>query len=595
MTSIRWRLPLLFILLLFLAMQGVGVYLLQTLESYYLNSYAEGINERGHLLASFLAGLLPDQSEADLNRFIREFGRDAGVDVSVLDRQGLVLTTSGDPTLVGQRLTGTEVEAALGGERAQVVRAAEGVRRLVVAFPISGLVGQVQGAVHMSASLDEIYAILQEARGATYVASLVALLVAGALASLVSGTITGPIQEVTSRAAQMARGDFDQRISIRSADEIGQLAAMFNVLTGKVRETLGEISSEKTKLEAVLSHMADGIIALDAEGNVTVLNHAAANMLGTPEHAAMGHAPAQLWPQLPLDAAIRDTMTGGDDVLLRFTIDPKTGERRGSQLAVRAQLAALRDGSGQLTGLVIVLQDVTEEEQLESLRREFVANVSHELRTPLTAVKSYVETLLDGAAEDEELRERFLGVIASESDRMARLVSDLLDLSQIGYEGSRWPRGAFPLLRLIDETVSRLEPQAQRAGVALEVRGRPVAVHGNRDRVQQVLVNLLANAIEFTPSGGRVWVDVAAGSGEAVVTVADTGIGIPSEDMGRVFERFYRVDKGRSRRVDGGTGLGLSIAREIVEAHGGRIWIDSGPEGGTAVTFTLPLGPGGSS
>ena len=590
--SIRWKMPLVFLLLLLMAMQGVSVYLLRSLETHYVNTFAAGLNERSQLLASFLAGLLPHQPAADIHRFIREFARDAGVEVSILDASGEVISTSGDPQMLGQPIADEGVMATLDEMEPKRFRRSDGAdRRLVVTVPIRSQDGPAQGIVYMSASLEGIYETLSEARGATYLASLIALGVTAVLAFAISGTITGPIQEVTSRAGQMAQGDFDQRIPVRSQDEVGQLAAMFNVLTAKVKDTLDEISSEKTKLEAVLNHMADGIVALDRDLKVTILNPAASKMLQTSEEEAKGRLPTDLWPHVPLDDAIDRTLSGQEQLVEQFAIEDPLDHESWPTL-VRAGFATLRGEDGQMRGLVIVLQDITEQERLESLRREFVANVSHELRTPLTTVKSYVETLMDGAARTPGVRDRFLEVISAETERMTRLVADLLDLSQIDYEGPRWSLDTFALEALVRETCTRFAPQAEQNGVDLECKLAQATVHASRDRIQQVLLNLLSNAVEFTPSGGTIKVEMQMVDREVEVTVEDSGVGIPRDELPRVLDRFYRVEKGRSRRVGGGTGLGLSIAREIVEGHGGQITIESEPGKGTRVCFTLPTDTG---
>ncbi|MBX6377138.1 MAG: hypothetical protein IRY95_01145 [Clostridia bacterium] len=255
-----------------------------------------------------------------------------------------------------------------------------------------------------------------------------------------------------------------------------------------------------------------------------------------------------------------------------------------------ARLAAIADESGCVTGAVIVFHDVTEQERLEQMRREFVANVSHELRTPLTVVKSYVEALQDGTWRDEEVAPRFLGVVAAETDRMVRLVNDLLTLSRLDYHEAALKLSEVDVPMLVRKVHARFADRCREKGIALHEDcpgGLPPAL-ADADQVETVLVNLVSNAVDFTPSGGRIRTRCRREGDVLAVSVEDTGIGIPEEDLPRIFERFYRVDKGRSREY-GGTGLGLAIARQIVEAHGGRIAIQSAQGKGTTVHFTLPL------
>jgi two-component system sensor histidine kinase VicK len=280
--------------------------------------------------------------------------------------------------------------------------------------------------------------------------------------------------------------------------------------------------------------------------------------------------------------ALRETLKGYRGISQEITL------RRPVYRALRAQFAPLRNEDGRLAGTVVVFQDITDQERLESLRKEFVANVSHELRTPLTTIKSYVETLLDGAMEDRDLRPHFLEVVDEETDRMVRLVNNLLDLSTLDYEGANLEMKPFSLAGAIRDAVEALAVQSKKRGMAVSIEAPPgpLTALGDRERIQQVVMNLISNAIKFTPEGGDVRISILQADGWYRVSVKDNGIGIPKEEIPRIFDRFYRVDKARSRQL-GGTGLGLSIARQIVEAHGGQVEIKSEMGEGTIVTFTL--------
>lgn len=585
--SIQWKLVTAYLLLILLSMEFIGVYLLQSLERYYFRGFADNLYTQARGVGLTVQKYLESQGDdprGDISRAIQELRPLVGAGMVIIDADSRVLAAvPAEEFTPGTVVKGEEVSRALMGQRAQAIRVdpRNGERQLFLAVPVEQG-GRVLGVVYLVSSLEDTYRTLGAVRGILFSATLVALLVTAALGSALARTITGPIQEVTARAAQMAGGDFDRQIEVRSQDEIGRLASMFNHLTLRLKETLREISGEKRKMEAVVTHMADGLLALDGEGRVILINPAAARMLGVDTGEILGRAPAEALPGVDL------TLPGENRPLTR-----ELAVEHPRHLVLRARFAPFTDEGGRPGGTVIVLQDITEQERLQALRREFVANVSHELRTPLTTIKSYVETLLDGAVADRPLAEKFLEVVASETDRMVRLVSDLLQLSQLDYHQVEWDKSSVHLPDLVGEAVSKLSLLAEKKGLELKCSFQEdlPMVEADRDRIQQVLLNLIGNAIEFTPGGGKIGVHVRRQDGFIVVEVRDTGIGIPADDLPRIFDRFYRVDKARSREL-GGTGLGLAIAREIIEAHGGGITLESEEGRGTSVAFTLPLAGG---
>jgi two-component system sensor histidine kinase VicK len=578
-----------YILLILLAMELTGFYLLRSLETYYLNSYSLSLNLQAQLAAGLVQRYMEDVADKEdrqnIERLASEFDPQLGASLLVMDNSGLVLGVSpGNWTLLNKQLEPRdEITQALSGSRGENIRLDEatGQRYLHLALPIRQG-DQVMGVVYLKGSLERTYATLGQIRLFLLYATALALAVTAALGLALARTITGPIREVTSRAAQMAAGNFDQMIQVRSNDEIGQLGAMFNHLAYRLKETLGQISEEKNKVEAILTYMADGIVALDKKGRIILCNPAAAKMLSAREQDVIGRSPMLLWPEANWRSPLREVLSTNQPVTRQIAIE------RPVHCVLRCHFTPLRGEKGKAVGLVIVFHDVTEQEKLESMRKEFVANVSHELRTPLTTVKSYIETLLDGAAEDPSTRERFLAVVSSETDRMVRLVRDLLHLSHLDQRTASLDIQPVDLAILAEETLAKLQGPCERKQLKL-VRAWPgdlPRAAADRDKIQQVLLNILANAIEFTPSGGQISVGIADDGGLLRVRVADTGIGIPREDLPRIFERFYRVDKARSREL-GGTGLGLAIAKQIVEAHGGEISIESEFGAGTEVSFTL--------
>ncbi len=587
--SIQWKMVVIYFLLILLAMEVIGVYLSQSLERYYLHSFSSSLESQAQLMAGFLERYMrqaPDGPRVD--SLVQEFSRQAGLDIVIVDKMAAVIgaSTSADARK-GERYIRPEITRALAGGQSKAIRTdgESGERRLHLSVPISSG-GQILGAVYLTASLEKTYRTLGDIKVILLSATSLALALTSILALALARTITTPIRELTSRAARMAAGDFEERIELHSQDEIGQLGAMFNYLTERLKNTLGEMSREKSRMEAILTHMADGIVAVDSSQRVLIVNPAAARMLNTtPEKAAA--APEEFLAQTGLAQVIKQSQAG--EV-------PSSGRLELSKppRVIRTQLASLGNQRGDKAGVVVVLQDVTEQERLEKLRKDFVANVSHELRTPLTTMKSYLETLLDGAVDDPGLARRFLGVALAETDRMIRLVRELLSLSRLDFQRGKAVLRAIDWCEFVRGTVDKLRVPAEKKDLSVVTRipARCSLVRVDPDQMEQVLQNIIGNAIEFTPAGGRVEVSVDLQDGYLRTVVSDTGIGIPREDLPRIFERFYRVDKARSRSL-GGTGLGLSIAREIVEAHGGAIKIESALNRGTRVTFTVPQGTKG--
>lgn len=396
---------------------------------------------------------------------------------------------------------------------------------------------------------------------------------------LLSKTITKPIVDIMHKAEKITSGDFGQVLEVKSNDEIGKLTKTFNYMSNQLKRMLMEISSEKNKFERILNFMTDGIIAFNTEGMIIHINSAAHNLFELKQE--------------------EQTFSGTMDKLgLRYTMQDILNKKNLAEINDNIEIrnrffkiyfASFSDNDNAVAGIIAVLQDYTEEKKLDNMRKEFVANVSHELKTPLTSVKSYTETLLDGASEDVELTKNFLKVIYAESDRMDRLVKDLLLLSKHD-SGMRLKLNRLSLMELTKSVVERLQIAIERKKQNLRIVDEAKEPHilGDRDRLEQLLFNIIGNAIKYTPEEGSILVSVGVQGENAYIKVIDTGIGMPEKDIGRIFERFYRVDKARSRQM-GGTGLGLSIAQEIAKAHGGSIQAKSELNKGTEIIVLLPL------
>ena len=403
------------------------------------------------------------------------------------------------------------------------------------------------------------------------------LIISVLLSFLLSRAMVNPIRALTRGVKRVADGDFSREIHSESHDEIGVLTTSFNAMASQLQRTLREVESERTKLSTLFLHMTDGVAAFTTDGTLIHMNPATENLLGV-----------RVEQKLSFDEMFADLdMPDTDETVSRSFLTNEI-TRFGRVLSVTLAPYGALDGEG---GVIAVIHDVTEQRRLDDARREFVANVSHELRTPLTNIRSYTETLLDAAGElPLDTEKQFLGVISSESERMARIVTDLLTLSKLDYGRMELRMTRFSVSDLLKKVTNAMKLTAEDSGHMILVETEPnlPPMVGDRERIEQVVVNILSNAVKYTPSGGRIRLTAQrAGANHVRVTVEDNGVGIPADDVPRLFERFYRVDKARSRAA-GGTGLGLAIAKEIVEQHEGKIALTSEYGKGTTVTITLP-------
>jgi len=393
------------------------------------------------------------------------------------------------------------------------------------------------------------------------------------------------LAQTTEVARRVAEGDFSRTLATWSAEssEMSQLEQSINATAVHLQARLAELSVEKSRLEAILRNMTDGVLLMDARKKIVLVNPAAEAMLGIRGPEAVGRDHLEVTHHFGLDEALDRVLHTGEQAALEIK------RARPEEQILEARLAPSVEGGRELRGVLMVMRDITRARKLEQMRTEFVSNVTHELRTPLTAIRGFAETLQEGALDDSDTARHFVGIIQKESEHLGRLIEDLLDLSRIESGKFRMQKEPLQLTVLAADTVGRLAPRAQNQGVALRIEipdDLPV-VNADHARIAQVLLNLVDNALKYTPSGGSVTVSATDAGPNLRISVADTGAGIPKADLPRLFERFYRVDKARSR-MTGGTGLGLSIVKHIVEGHGGKITVESDLGRGATFTFTLP-------
>ena len=585
--SIRWRFIIIYFLLVFIAMAIVGVYIVDQFEKYHLKTVSEQLNRiaEDYILPSVAPYDDLDEDKDKIQNIIDTWSKGFREEIFIINENFQIIATSNANFIGRNAIDILEytliIDAAKGDVREIDLESDTGLRTKNIVFPIVRG-DNVNGILYIRDSLNDIYDTLDESKWILTQATMLALFITIVLGYLLAKSVTEPIAEVTRKASRMANGEFEQKVDVKSDDEIGLLGAMFNELTDKLKNTLGEMSSEKSKLETILNNMADGLLAVDLKGNVIHANPKAMEILGMKaEDLEKGY----------------DAIIGAydEDLTIKKIGKEKTSWAGSRNVSIgnsiyRGDYATFNDENKEYAGFVILLQDVTEQQKLENMRKEFVANVSHELKTPLTSIKSYTETLLEGAVEDKDVAEKFLTVIDSESDRMTRLVRDLLQLSNFDYEKVTWNKGCHDVRDLVRKAIMKMDVTAKSKNMNIVFDSGIEKMEGffDHDRIEQVFLNVLSNAIKYSDESTTVSVSLEKTDEKAVVSVRDQGIGIPEEDLGRIFDRFYRVDKARSRSL-GGTGLGLSISKNIIEGHGGTIEIKSDAGKGTEVVFSFPL------
>jgi len=577
--SIRWRTAVPFVILIVICIAGLSIYLSHFFRDSYLDNMRDQLTNQALLVGDSSAPYFASGQISDIDALAKRLGKQIDARITIIDRDGVVLGDSDeDPALMGNHADRPEVKGALTEGRGSDIRysATLGYDMMYAAGPIT-INDEIVGVARVSLPLTEINGYAGHVNWVITWGAIIAAVVAVLLALQISRVTTGPVKKLTQMSKKLAEGELDQEIQVTSRDEVGELAKAFNRMAAKLKEMVALITTERDRMATILSNMGDGIFVVDGESRVTTVNRAAQQMLQLSGKEVLGSTFVE---------AVRDYEM--DDILQRClrTKEQQVGtvETSPGKQFLRVMATPLEDGGGCL----LLLQDLTELRRLETVRRDFVANISHELRTPAASIKALAETLRDGAIDDPSVAKDFLAKINAEADRLTQLVQELGELSRI--ESGRAPiqKKPFDMAEAIEQAAGRLKAQADRAGLSLGIESAsslPQAL-GDRDRVEQVLVNIIHNAIKFTPPGGRISVTAKAEGNHLLVSVADNGVGISADDLPRIFERFYKADRART---GGGTGLGLAIAKHIVEAHGGRIWAESVEGKGSTFSFTLPL------
>ena len=599
--SIQFKIPVLFIFMLMISLQLIVANFLRQLETQMISNFQEQIQLQVGFLKNSVQPILArdDKDEvkiAEISKILQDYPTGSSiVEARIMDTQGYILgtTNQSQQSVVGTRTTEADAQQVLLTNDVYAYNYTEHENRYwkIVSpiSPISGNSGNPLGIISVTTNIESRYTQVKDIGVIFVSSSLIAIVLVIIITFLISQGITKPIAEMKKQTEKIAEGNYTGEVKIYSDDELGQLGQAINDLSLKIKEAQESTESERQRLDSVLRHMSDGVIATDRRGRIVIMNTAALDILNLKSEKVIGIALLEI---LPLEERVtfRELLETQQERLIYL-------EEDGEDSMIQCEFSVIQRESGFISGLVCVLTDVTEQQKIERERRNFVSNVSHELRTPLTSIKSYTEALVDGAWENKEIAPGFLNVIETETDRMMRMITDLLNLSRMDQNRFGLEKEFINMNELVVHIVNRFEMVLQSEPyrdknyrILTDITQRDLWVELDQDKITQVLDNIINNAIKYSPDGGRIIIRLMETHTDIIVSVSDEGLGIARKDIPHLFDRFYRVDKARSRAM-GGSGLGLAIAQEVVQLHGGKIWVNSIENKGSTFFVSLPYIP----
>lgn len=599
--SIHFKIALVFALMLMLTLEIVGAVFVRQLERQNLSNFRQQI-ELPSYIDNSLATQLGRKNTKKANRQIREILTEVNnnniSEIRVIDNKGIIRGSSNpsNRNMVGQRTTDSTVKNVLATNRSHNKNVYDNDnhnRYYVNVVPLlsNNNANNVVGAVYMRASLEGVYSTINNISLIYVFAALVTIIIGLGITIIISREITRPIEEMRKQTLRIARGDYSGRVAVMGNDELGQLAGAINNLSVRVEESQEVSEAEQRRLNSVLSHMSDGVLATDRRGNITIINETAQQLLDVNEDDnVIGKSLLDILG-IRKDYTMRELV---DDDVQQILIDNSDT----SGMILSAYFSVVQRESGFVSGFVCVLHDVTSQQKEDQERKQFVSNVSHELRTPLTSVKSYVEALSDGAWKDAEIAPQFLKVVQDETDRMIRMINDLLSLSRMDSGTVKLNLEYVNINELFNYILDRFDmilkketdPKQKKYTIQRKITQKDLWVEIDTDKFTQVIDNIMNNAVKYSPDGGVITARLMETKNHVIMSIADQGLGIPRKDIGHIFDRFFRVDKARSRK-QGGTGLGLAISKEVVNLLGGQIWVDSIEGKGSTFYISLPYVP----
>ncbi|WP_429157900.1 two-component system histidine kinase PnpS [Desulfitispora alkaliphila] len=554
----------------------------KALEGYFLRDLQERLTAETVMAQQFLTPYLEHENYDTIHTLTLSLGEQTTTRVTVIDSQGAVLgETDKDISSMENHKDRPEFIKALNGDTGVSKRFSESINSyfLYIALPLY-VDSEIKGATRLAVPLTEIEQTITKINETIFATFGIALMIFVLLSYRISAIITKPLEDLTFSAKRIALGNLNHRAHSYSGGEIGDLSNALNFMAESLQEKIKESDTQKHKLEAVIAHMTSGLIVVDKWGTITLVNEAAENLLQVKQERIIGKSSLALMRDFSIQQKLEKCIKQGNVVNDEITLtDP--------ELYLQVFIAPIYKGK-EVSEAVLVFTDITSVRQLENMRSQFVANVSHELRTPLTGIKGFVETLQSGAAENPQTRDRFLSIIATETERLNRLINDILELSRIEATKTQVTLTPVKIHSVAQEVVHQLEGEAKKRQVDIRnIISPEMLCLGDRDGLKQIFINLLSNGIKYSSPQSDVLIQALERPNDILVSIEDTGIGIPKDDLPRIFERFYRVDKARSRQR-GGTGLGLSIVKHLVESYGGKIWAESCEGKGSTFHFTLP-------
>jgi len=604
--SINTKIVFVIVLLLVFALQFIGANFITRIEQHLVTNFQEDRQVQMEFMKSSVRSYLEmeadpsPQSQVDpqeeINNLLTDFSGVGIIEIQVISPNSIVLGTSDNTQqdIIGQLSNDSGARQVLvQGQQvtSQVVDSSTGDRRYKIAEPVrsQGENSNIIGIVTMESNIETVYQQVEEITWVFLQSSFIAILLSLFLANILSRALTKPIEEMQIQTKKIAGGDYSGSLKVYGEDELGELASLINDLSDDVSDAQQSIEAERSRLDSVLTNMTDGVIATDRRGNILIINSMAETMLDVESEEVMGKDILSIL-DMDDDISLRNIIKGQNETLI-------DGANIEGPTVLRSSFSLIQRESGFISGLVCVLHDVTEQERIEEERKQFVSNVSHELRTPLTSMRSYIEALTDGAWKDPELAPRFLEVTQGETDRMIRMIQDLLHLSRIDTGRSELEIEIVDIREMFDYVLERFEMLLKSEEyensdyeIKKDLVNDPIFVEIDPDRFMQVLDNIMNNAIKYSPDGSVIKASIGLSGDNALIEISDQGMGIPEKDLGKIFSRFYRVDKARSRAM-GGSGLGLAISKEVVEQHGGHIWAESAEGAGTTFYISIPSVP----
>lgn len=600
-SSIHFKVALVFTLTLLVTLEVVGAFFVKQLERQSLDTVKSQIALKPYATDTLTAELVKsddyDKINEEIYKTLNSINNPTISEISVVDANGVIRGTSdvNAQETINRKTTDSNIKAALSGNKynKSPIEESNDKRYQVVVKPLvnaQSTDNRIVGVVVVRANLEPTYKSLNNIALIFFSAAFLAVLLGVIMSIIISQSLAQPITEINDRTLRIAQGDYTGEIQVRSNDEIGQLAENVNILALRIEETTNSIDFERRRLDSVLEYMTDGVIATDRRGNINMINTTAVHDLNLKDgNSAIGESILDVL-HIEENQTLRDLLEGSQELFLDFSTN-------GRDMYLQAYFSLIQRSSGFVSGIVIVLHDVTEQYRVDEERRQFVSNVSHELRTPLTSVNSYVDALQDGAIDDPELARNFLGVLQDETSRMIRMINDLLELSRMD-SGTMAVDNEFVniselfnyILNRFDMIIVNDDAPEKTYSIHREIPKSGIWVELDPSKFTQVIDNLMNNAIKYSPDGGVITTRLVDKQKEVILSITDQGLGIPAKDVDHVFDRFFRVDKARSR-AQGGTGLGLAISKEIVERFGGRICVESIEGKGSTFYIALPYEP----